>query len=308
MKYKLGTLYTRSQFIKVFHVGSNGGIRIIKNKRGLVLILDVSSKKRKGQRYYGDYVSDNGQYLHYFGINNKRRPEYYTANKELLRSNEINKDKDFPLYLIIYTSPNHYIYAGKLHYTNEYNVVKKNWLFTLTAKSPSKHNIGYDINHLINNYTNNALDTIFKKSKINKGTESAEHNLLNRINKKIRALDNKYQSSPHKNGYHRKVYEYYRSPHIRKYSKLVAKGHCQLCHKRGPFIDYSTKMPYLESHHITPRHEGGPDNVWNIIALCPDCHRMMHYGFPKGSHKLMSIRKSLHKKAAHFAEENGYNR
>ena len=26
-------------------------------------------------------------------------------------------------------------------------------------------------------------------------------------------------------------------------------------------------------HHILPRSKGGPDEDWNLMALCPSCHR-----------------------------------
>lgn len=29
----------------------------------------------------------------------------------------------------------------------------------------------------------------------------------------------------------------------------------------------------LEVHHIIPRSQGGPDDEWNLITLCRECHR-----------------------------------
>jgi 5-methylcytosine-specific restriction endonuclease McrA len=36
--------------------------------------------------------------------------------------------------------------------------------------------------------------------------------------------------------------------------------------------------PYLEVHHVVPLSEGGDDTLENAAALCPSCHRELHYG------------------------------
>jgi 5-methylcytosine-specific restriction protein A len=35
---------------------------------------------------------------------------------------------------------------------------------------------------------------------------------------------------------------------------------------------------YLETHHIIPLSEGGPDTFENVIALTADAHRQAHFG------------------------------
>lgn len=57
-------------------------------------------------------------------------------------------------------------------------------------------------------------------------------------------------------------------------AKIRAGGACQLCGKT-PFVDRDGK-PYLEAHHIVPLAEDGPDELSNMVALCPNCHRKMH--------------------------------
>src|SRR5437762_14044323 len=34
----------------------------------------------------------------------------------------------------------------------------------------------------------------------------------------------------------------------------------------------------LDMHHIWQVSENGPDEVWNLIALCPTCHALYHRG------------------------------
>lgn len=57
-----------------------------------------------------------------------------------------------------------------------------------------------------------------------------------------------------------------------------AKGICERCSKPAPFIRTSDGTPYLEVHHIVPLSEGGEDTIENAIAVCPNCHRELHYG------------------------------
>jgi 5-methylcytosine-specific restriction protein A len=58
---------------------------------------------------------------------------------------------------------------------------------------------------------------------------------------------------------------------------LRAKGLCEACGCKAPFIRISDGTPYLEIHHIEPLADGGDDTVKNATALCPNCHRRAHY-------------------------------
>lgn len=59
---------------------------------------------------------------------------------------------------------------------------------------------------------------------------------------------------------------------------ILANGICGKCLKPAPFKRFSNGTPYLEVHHIKWLADGGEDTVANTIALCPNCHREMHYG------------------------------
>jgi 5-methylcytosine-specific restriction endonuclease McrA len=52
---------------------------------------------------------------------------------------------------------------------------------------------------------------------------------------------------------------------------------------------------YIETHHITPLAVGGDDSIDNAAALCPTCHRIMHYAHDKL--KRTAILRSVVKKA-----------
>lgn len=70
------------------------------------------------------------------------------------------------------------------------------------------------------------------------------------------------------------VYE--RDPRVRKAALKRADGYCERCGAKG--FETSTGAIYLESHHIIPLSEDGPDHISNVIALCPNHHREAHYG------------------------------
>ncbi len=57
-----------------------------------------------------------------------------------------------------------------------------------------------------------------------------------------------------------------------------ANGVCEKCVKEAPFKRASDGTPYLEVHHIKRLADGGEDTVENAIAVCPNCHRELHYG------------------------------
>lgn len=73
-----------------------------------------------------------------------------------------------------------------------------------------------------------------------------------------------------------KVYK--RSPEVVVATLRRAKGYCEKCGCKAPFIRKSDNTPYLEVHHRIPLSEGGADNLDNTIALCPNCHRELHFG------------------------------
>lgn len=69
---------------------------------------------------------------------------------------------------------------------------------------------------------------------------------------------------------------YERSPAVRSAVLERAAGHCELCKCEG-FRTVGGAI-FLETHHVLPLCEGGPDVPWNVVAICPNDHRRAHYG------------------------------
>jgi 5-methylcytosine-specific restriction protein A len=68
-----------------------------------------------------------------------------------------------------------------------------------------------------------------------------------------------------------------RDPEVVAWVLEEAAGLCEVCSKPAPFTDGDGE-PFLEVHHVRPLSAGGPDQVDNAIAACPNCHRRLHSG------------------------------
>ncbi|MGO7501502.1 HNH endonuclease [Rhizobium ruizarguesonis] len=68
-----------------------------------------------------------------------------------------------------------------------------------------------------------------------------------------------------------------RSRNVRDYVNARSRGHCEGCGDEAPFRR-TDGSPYLEPHHIRRLSDGGPDDPRYVIALCPNCHRRVHFG------------------------------
>lgn len=93
-------------------------------------------------------------------------------------------------------------------------------------------------------------------------------NRLKKISKSV--------SKPKKIKVFLEIYE--RNPDVIAETLFRANGICERCQKPAPFSRKSNNTPYLEVHHKIPLSKGGDDSIENVIALCPNCHREMHYG------------------------------
>lgn len=75
-------------------------------------------------------------------------------------------------------------------------------------------------------------------------------------------------------------YAFTRNPDVVAEVLLRAAGNCEHCKKEAPFKRKKDLQPYLEVHHIIQLSAGGEDTVSNALALCPNCHRYLHFGAP----------------------------
>jgi len=69
-----------------------------------------------------------------------------------------------------------------------------------------------------------------------------------------------------------------RDPDVVAEALSRSRGRCDECKKPAPFFRKSDGSPYLEVHHKVQLSQGGMDTIANVLALCPNCHRKLHFG------------------------------
>jgi 5-methylcytosine-specific restriction protein A len=90
---------------------------------------------------------------------------------------------------------------------------------------------------------------------------------------------------------------FYRDPKVKAYVLLRAQGCCESCGSAAPFKT-AIGLDYLEIHHMRPLAFGGSDRVQNTVALCPNCHRAVHYACDAAA-----LKKSIYEKVSQLVEE-----
>lgn len=76
------------------------------------------------------------------------------------------------------------------------------------------------------------------------------------------------------------VTQYNRDPEVVSWVINRAKGRCESCSNPAPFRK-DDGTPFLEVHHLRSLADGGSDTTTNAVAICPNCHRELHYGANK---------------------------
>jgi len=71
------------------------------------------------------------------------------------------------------------------------------------------------------------------------------------------------------------VTQYVRDPKVKAWVLAQADGICECCSLPAPFA--TADGPFLEVHHIRHLADRGSDTISNAIAICPNCHRRLHY-------------------------------
>ncbi|MCL6272313.1 HNH endonuclease [Sansalvadorimonas sp. 2012CJ34-2] len=71
--------------------------------------------------------------------------------------------------------------------------------------------------------------------------------------------------------------QYSRDPKVKAWVLRESQGLCESCNSPAPFTTAAGE-PFLEVHHLKRLADKGSDRVSNAVALCPNCHRELHYG------------------------------
>ena len=278
----IGENYTNEQITTIFRVGNMGGMRKSNTKNALVLISFHSGINR----LYDDYWKED--ILYYTGMGqNGDQDINFAQNKTLAES----KSNGVTVYLFEVFQEQVYKYRGIVELTGDPFLKeeldssgnpRKVWKFPLKLITPNYLSEN-EINTLINTLqeqTNTLINTLQEETN-KKTTINFPSNLISYVDSipgdvsVLTALKKTY----------------IRKPIIAIYAKTRAHGVCELCGENAPFsVD---GKPFLESHHIIPLSEGGKDSIDNVTALCPNCHRKVHY--LKNKEDIKAIRENVKK-------------
>jgi len=85
--------------------------------------------------------------------------------------------------------------------------------------------------------------------------------------------------------------KYVRSPMVAAEAIRAAQFTCEIDSNHKTFVSRAKRQHYVEAHHLIPisqqqKFQTSLDVVANVVALCANCHRLLHYG-------IESDRKSL---------------
>ena len=73
------------------------------------------------------------------------------------------------------------------------------------------------------------------------------------------------------------ITQFQRDASVKAWVLREANGNCECCSRPGPFMTIDG-TPFLEVHHVRQLADQGSDTITNAVALCPNCHRELHYG------------------------------
>jgi 5-methylcytosine-specific restriction protein A len=182
----------------------------------------------------------------------------------------------------------------------------------------TKDNIGLDsyleTNSKTSNKKNNRLNELFLKVKKNNGINLQRKTLADEDDEEgyIATIDIdeslhisvEYKPEAKSDRYLANKKSYKRSIDKARKSIVLADYKCELDNTHKTFITKSGKS-YMEAHHLIPLSvqeyfEYSLDVEANIVSLCPNCHRELHYG-KKIDDKLLE----LYNKRIGYMNESG---
>ncbi len=76
----------------------------------------------------------------------------------------------------------------------------------------------------------------------------------------------------------RQISDFVRDPFVVAAALARAQDQCEMPDCNSQLFIRDDDRHYLEVHHIVPLGEGGDDTLINAAALCPSCHRELHFG------------------------------
>ena len=253
----IGDVLTEKEVHEIFGCQTQLGIRLNLKNHAIVIVSDATPSNPYADIWDGDILYytgtnagaiDGNQTLYGYGNNNGALKAVWDA-----------PDKT-TIFLFEKYAKNQCTYKGVARLIKEpYQEPRKSnpaqlvWKFPLQLVSVSMEKLQKD------------FSTIERRASI-----KTEIELKKSVMKRAK---NPNRNTPSKRTVSAAAYD--RDSEISAYVKIRAHGKCDFCKKEAPFVG-ENGAPYLESHHIEWLARGGADVPANMVALCPNCHRMAY--------------------------------
>lgn len=77
-------------------------------------------------------------------------------------------------------------------------------------------------------------------------------------------------------------------------AKLNSNWQCEMSRLHKTFINEKLNKPFVEGHHLIPmftqdQYENTIDFADNIVTLCPNCHRKIHFGLQEDKYEMIKL-------------------
>lgn len=239
---KIGDKIRNNDIVRIFKCGNMSGMRRSKKTGTLVIICDGTKDLYKDRWING--------VLHYTGMGKVGDQKIEGNQNKTLKESNTN---GVEVHLFEVLERTIYTYLGVVVLAADpYNSMQKDengrerrvWIFPLKLVSNARESIKNIEEKEVIKLSSNELIKRAENSALKESTIS-------------------------------EIKVYYRDPYLKELVKRLAGGKCQYCGKKAPFKDKNGN-PYLEEHHVKRLADGGSDEIGNIVAICPNCHRKFH--------------------------------
>ena len=251
--FKIGNIYSNNEIASTFKCSNMGGMRRSTSTNSLVLIAKHINP------LYDDQWTEDG-ILNYTGMGTVGDQSIsFGQNKTLATA----KQKNIKVYLFESYKENEYYFCGEVELFGSIYTAQEldsNGQLRKVLKFPLRK---IDGNNKITINLEDVKNSEKEKEKIVRKLSQDE------IKEKVKNIKSNVVTKEVKTVYRE------RNQFIAEYTKNRANGICDLCGNPAPFIDKNGR-PYLESHHVITLADGGPDVIYNTVAICPNCHRKIH--------------------------------
>lgn len=260
---EIGKIYSNNEIASVFGCSDRQGMRRSKKTNSLVLIA------KHNNPLYDDQWTEDG-ILNYTGMGRVGNQKMTSQNKTLKNA----KEDGVKVCLFESYKQNEYIYYGEVELCADIYVDQE-----FDIKGNLRDVYKFPLKRL-----NDSIQIVISDTDIENSRKEKLKALKGLSKEEIKNRAKKIRS----NVVAKEITTTYRERNaiIAKYTKDRANGICDLCGNPAPFCDKKGN-PYLESHHVITLAEGGPDVIYNTVALCPNCHRKVHNLHSKEDLKLL---------------------